>query len=159
MEFQINDADFQHSTFYTYLDTLTSSVCKNLKSVIARETLANHLNQLFCVPDLFSDYQECFFDQQGYCEKFASEISFGNTELDFLYVYLELDLKPHWVFRVEREHLGGEVLDVRIDFTMSSMHTCEIFSFTDANGDEAALDIHSPFWTKAADEFTASLRS
>ena len=112
------------------------------------------------MPDLFFDYAECLIDQQRYCEDFALEISAGNAELEFLFVYLEADLSPHQVFRIERQHPSGEEIEVPVDFTMTGMDSCEVFNVTDANGDEVALEIHSTFWLDdAAAIRTAAMQS
>ena len=154
--FFTSDSAFRSSNFYTYLEALTPMVTQNLQGHIAKETLANHLNQLFFIPDLFFDYSECLIDQHSYCQEFSSEVSLGNTELDFLYVYLESNMTPHWVFEVEREHLHGEEIDVRFDFTMTGMYSCEVVYLTDVNGNEVALDIHSKSWIDKAAEFKAA---
>ncbi len=154
--FFTSDSAFRSSNFYTYLEALTPRVTQNLQSRITKETLANHLNQLFFIPDIFFDYSECLLDQYSYCQEFLSEISLGNTELDFLYVYLEPNMTPHWVFEVEREHLQGEEIDVRLDFKMTGMHSCEVVCLTDVNGNEVALDIHSTSWIDKAAEFKAA---
>lgn len=153
--FLTSDPAFRSSNFYTYLEALMPRASQNLQKHIAKESLANHLNLLFCIPDLFFDYSECLRDQQRYCEEFALEFSDGNAESEFLYVYLESDLKPHWVFQIEQELSAGEAIDVRLDFTMTEMHSCEVFSLTDANGDDFALDINSSLWVNAAAAYKA----
>lgn len=151
-----SNPEFRSSNFYMYLEALTPRVTQNLQDRIAKETLVKHLNQQFCIPYCFFDYSEFLCDQQNYCEKFASEISIGNAGLEFMYVYLETDLTPHWLFRVEHEHRGGEEIDVRLDFTMTGMDSCEVFYVTDAYGNDVALDIHSTFWLDEAAAFKAA---
>lgn len=157
MQFQFADTDFQRSTFCKYIQVLTCNVIRNLQARVAKETLADHLNHLFCVPDLFFDYQECLSDQQNYCRIFSSEISVGNAELEVIYVYLGPDLTPHWGFQLERTHQGEVAIVARLDFTMSGMQSCDVVCLTDANGNDVALDIHSPFWAEEARTFTAAV--
>lgn len=65
-------------------------------------------------------------------------------------------MTPHWVFEVEREHLHGEEIDVRLDFKITGTHSCEVICLTDDNGDDVALDIHSTSWIDKATEFKAA---
>lgn len=65
-------------------------------------------------------------------------------------------MTTHWVFRIERENPHREEIDVRLDFTMAGMNSCEVVCLTDDNGDDVALDIHSTSWIDKAAEFKAS---
>ena len=76
--------------------------------------------------------------------------------MDFLYVYLEPNMTTHWVFKIDREHQHGEEIDVRLDFTITGMHSCEVVCLTDDSGDDVALEIHSTSWIDKAAEFKAS---
>lgn len=144
------DADlnllFIESAFYRFISQLTSNVCENLSTFINENGLSNHLNHLLFTPDPESEEVQSLSDRQNYCEEFSNTISAGNAHLVLNYVYLTIDLDPHWVFKISYTLEDERELQLLLTFTDKELVECEVESYTDMNGIDFPIKIDDHYW-------------
>lgn len=136
------------STFYQYLDGITPQVCKNLNKYVGEQGLGQHINYFIFVPAQEHENIKSLVDRQNYCYEFSQAISIGNIDLMVSGFYLDENMKPHWLFKIEYICSDDKKLDLEVTFNDKEIVKIEIMNFCDENYNEINLDIDSPDWNK-----------
>lgn len=156
---EVSILQFFDSALYRFISQLTPNVSSNLACFIDAKGLADHLNYLLFTPDLDTDEVTSLDERQNYCREFSEEISTSNAPLVLSYVFLSIDLEPHWVFKLVHCLSDASEIQMLLTFTTNRLLQCEIEWYTSKDDIDLPVEINDPFWDQQSTWYELNRRN